>query len=161
LESIGYCQLCRRRHNWQQRTDAVTTAAVGQLAGCSRGIANHHFGSRDQLMARLAGTVQRRFTPRSRQRKGREHVLSVVDDYLALVCSSPRDMRVFPRLRAAAIGDEEPALRDTFAGRDALFRDCFADAIRRGLADGSIPAGIDLAASAVALVSRSLGDRRS
>ena len=31
---------------------AVTTAAVGELAGYSRGIVNHHFGSRDQLMAR-------------------------------------------------------------------------------------------------------------
>jgi AcrR family transcriptional regulator len=131
---------------------AVTTAAVGQLAGYSRGIVNHHFGSRDQLMASLAETAQSRFTPDPGERKGREHVLSVVDDYLSTACSSPRDMRVFLRLWAAAIGDEEPALRDAFARRDALFRDYFEDAITGGLADGSIPAGIDAAATAVALV---------
>lgn len=131
---------------------AVTTAAVGELAGYSRGIVNHHFGSRDQLMARLAETVQSRFAPDPGDRKGREHVLSVVDDYLALVCSSPRDMRVFLRLWAAAIGDEERALRDAFARRDALFRDYFEDAVTEGLADGSIAVGIDAAATAVALV---------
>ena len=44
------------------------------------------------------------------------------------------------------------ALRDAFARRDALFRDYFKDAITEGLSDGSIPAGIDAAATAVALV---------
>jgi AcrR family transcriptional regulator len=42
---------------------AVTTAAVGELAGYSRGIVNHQFGSRDGLMIRLAETAQARFTP--------------------------------------------------------------------------------------------------
>jgi AcrR family transcriptional regulator len=131
---------------------AVTTAAVGERAGYSRGIVNHHFGSRDQLMMRLAETAQGRFAPDPGPRRGREHVLSVVDDYLATVRSNPRDMCVFLRLWAAAIGDEEPSLRDAFARRDAFFRDYFEDAITEGLTDGSIRGDVDASATAVALV---------
>lgn len=131
---------------------AVTTAAVGELAGYSRGIVNHHFGSRDRLMARLAEAAQGRFAPDPGPKRGREHVLCVVDDYLATVRSDPRDMCVFLRLWAAAIGNEEPSLRDAFTRRDAFFRDYFEDAIAEGLADGSIHGDVDAAATAVALV---------
>lgn len=131
---------------------AVTTAAVGELAGYSRGIVNHHFGSRDQLMSRLTEAVQGRFAPDPGSRRGRERVLSVVGDYLALVRSSPQDMRVFLRLWAAAIGNEEPGLRDAFTRRDARFRDYLEDAISEGLADGSIPPGTDASATAAVLV---------
>ena len=131
---------------------AVTTAAVGELAGYSRGIVNHHFGSRDQLMSRLTEAVQGRFTPDPGARRGRERVLSVVGDYLALVRSSPQDMRVFLRLWAAAIGNEEPGLRDAFTRRDARFRDYLEDAISEGLADGSVPPGTDASATAAVLV---------
>ena len=131
---------------------AVTTAAVGERAGYSRGIVNHHFGSRDQLMVHLAEEAQSRFTPAPEGRRGRAHVLSVVDDYLGPVRATPRDMRVFLRLWAAAAGDEEPGLRDAFAARDAIFRDYFEAAIDEGVADATIRADLDAAATAAALV---------
>src|ERR1700761_265772 len=89
---------------------AVTMAAVGELAGYSRGIVNHHFGSRAELMVRLAEAAQRRFVPDPGGRRGREHVLRVVQDYLAMLDSSPRDLRVFLRLWAAVVGNDEPDL---------------------------------------------------
>ncbi|MBY8881078.1 TetR/AcrR family transcriptional regulator [Actinacidiphila acidipaludis] len=131
---------------------AVTTAAVGERAGYSRGIVNHQFGSRDQLMVRLAETVQGRFTPAPEGRRGRAHVLNVVDDYLGTVRSDARAMRVFLRLWAAAVGDEEPGLSAAFTRRDAFFRDYLRDALAEGRADGSVRADIDPAATAVALV---------
>ncbi len=131
---------------------AVTTAAVGEVAGYSRGIVNHHFGSRDQLMIRLAEATQRRFVPRREGERGGEHVLKVVDDYLTRLRDDPPLMRVFLRLWAAAIGGEEPGLRDAFTGRDEFFRDYFRDAIAEGVTDGSVRADIDPAAAAVAVV---------
>jgi AcrR family transcriptional regulator len=131
---------------------AVTTAAVGELAGYSRGIVNHQFGSRDGLMIRLAETAQARFTPNPRGLRGREHILDVVDAYLTGASSDPRQARVFLRLWAAAIGDEEPSLREAFTRRDAFFREHFEHAVAEGVADGTIRHDIDPASAAVALV---------
>jgi AcrR family transcriptional regulator len=103
---------------------AVTTAAVGELAGYSRGIVNHQFGSRDRLMIRLAETAQARFTP------------------------NPTGLRLW----AAAIGDEEPSLREAFTHRDAFFREHFEHAIAEGVTDGTIRTDIDPPSTAVALV---------
>jgi AcrR family transcriptional regulator len=131
---------------------AVTTAAVGRRAGYSRGIVNHHFGSRAAMMVRLAEEAQSRFAPSPEGRRGREHVLSVVGDYLGMLHSRPQDLRVFLRLWSAAVGDEEPSLRCAFAERDAAFRDYFEAAIAEGVAEGTIRADIDGAATAVGLV---------
>ena len=131
---------------------AVTTAAVGELAGYSRGIVNHQFGSRDGLMLRLAEEAQSRFTPNPGGLRGRAHVLGVVDAYLTETRANPRQGRVFLRLWAAAIGDEEPSLREAFTQRDAFFREHFEGAIAEGVADGTIRADIDPAGVAAALV---------
>lgn len=136
----------------EQGVRAITTSAVGTLAGYSRGIVNHQFGSRDGLMVHLAEMVQARFTPNPRGLRGREHVLGVIDAYLATIESDPRQVRVFLRLWAAAIGDEEPALREAFTRRDTLFRDHFEQAISEGIADGTIRADTNPAATALALV---------
>lgn len=130
---------------------AVTTAAVGELAGYSRGMVNYHFGTRDEMMARLSQMVQSRFAVDWGGRRGREHVLKLVDEYLKLARSRSRDMSVFLRLWAAAIGDEEPGLRDAYIQRDALMRGRFKDAILEGQADGTISAAIDPASAALAI----------
>lgn len=131
---------------------AVTTAAVGELAGYSRGIVNHHFGSRGEMMVRLAEEAQRRFRPSAGARRGRARVLGVVDQYLAMIRANSPELRVFLRLWAAAVGGEEPSLREQFTDRDALFRDYFIEAITEGQVDGSIRADLDPAATAIALV---------
>jgi AcrR family transcriptional regulator len=131
---------------------AVTTAAVGARAGYSRGIVNHHFGSRDALMVRLAAFAQGRFRPDPRVLRGRDHVTAVVDAYLAFSQAHPDDGRVFLRLWASAIGGEEPALRDAFVERDAQFCDVFAEALTDGIEDGTVRPDIDPRAAAVALV---------
>ena len=131
---------------------AVTTAAVGELAGYSRGIVNHQFGNRGGLMVRLAEIAQGRFTPNPTGLRGREHVLGVVDAYLAAAAGDPRQARVFLRLWAAAIGDEEPSLREAFTHRDAFFREHFEHAIAEGVTDGTIRADIDPPSAAAALV---------
>lgn len=136
----------------QQGVRAVTMAAAGERAGYSRGIVSHQFGSRDALMVRVAEAVQARFRPRAAGLRGGSRVLGVVDDYLMMVQTQPDDSRVFLRLWAAAVGDDEPALAAAFIRRDAAFRQVFATALVEGVADGSIPADIDVDATAASLV---------
>jgi AcrR family transcriptional regulator len=131
---------------------AVTTAAVGQRAGYSRGIVNHHFGSRDKLMMRLAEEAQGRFAPDPGDLPGRDRVLSVASSYLEVMRADGAVMRVFLRLWSAAVGDEEPSLTAAFRERDRHFRDYFAAAITDGRADGSVESNVDPAATATALV---------
>lgn len=130
----------------------MTTAAAGERAGYSRGIVSHHFGSRDALMVRLAEAVQTRFRPKGGELRGRDRVLSLVDDYLVTVETQPADSRVFLRLWAAAIGDEEPVLAEAFVDRDANFRRLFETALEEGITDGSIGEGTDVSATAASLV---------
>jgi AcrR family transcriptional regulator len=78
-------------------------------------------------------------------------VLGVVDAYLAAAAGDPRQARVFLRVWAAAIGDEEPSLREAFTHRDAFFRERFEQAIAEGVT-GTIRTDIDPPSAAAALV---------
>lgn len=131
---------------------SVTTAAVGERAGYSRGIVNHHFGSRDRLMARLAEASQGRFTPDTSGRTGRDRVLRTIEQYLTAMADDPGSMRVFLRLWTASVGAEEPSLGPAFADRDVEFRAYFIEAISDGHSDGSIGSHVDPEGTAVALV---------
>jgi AcrR family transcriptional regulator len=130
---------------------AVTLAAVGKEAGYSRGIVSHHFGSRRALMDAVAREVQGRFSPRASAGDGLHRVLDLVDAYLAALSERHRDAQVFLVLWTEAIASDED-LRPIFAERDEAFRTGMADAVRAGVADGSIRADADPAATAVVLV---------
>jgi hypothetical protein len=87
---------------------------------------------------------------------GLERVLGLVDAYLADLETRDLDARVFLVLWTEAIaGDEE--LRPVFAERDAAFRQGWADAVRAGVADGSIRPDADHGAVAVALAALTRG----
>jgi AcrR family transcriptional regulator len=135
---------------------AVTLAAVGAEAGYSRGIVSHHFGSRQALMDAVARDVQRRFAPRTATGPGRERILSLVDSYLGDLAERALDARVFLVLWTEAIASDEE-LRQVFAERDAAFRQGWADAVRAGVADGSIRADADPDGLAVALAALTRG----
>lgn len=79
-------------------------------------------------------------------------MLGVIDQYLAMIRSDAQELRVFLRLWAAAVGGEEPSLRDQFTDRDTLFRAYFEDAISEGQAEGSIRTDLDPTAVAIALI---------
>jgi AcrR family transcriptional regulator len=135
---------------------AVTLASVGAEAGYSRGIVSHHFGSRQALMDAVARDVQRRFAPHHLSGTGLERVLGLVDVYLADLAARDLDARVFLVLWTEAIASDEE-LRPVFAERDAAFRQGWEDAIRAGVADGSIGDGVDPEAAAVALAALTRG----
>ena len=136
---------------------AVTMAAVGEAAGYSRGIVNHQFGTREGLMTAVAKHAQSQFAPVAHELRGRERIVSDVGAYLAALRSGPRGASVFLRLWIAAIGGEEPGLRELFVERDASFRAYFAGKVTEGIEDGTIRPSVDAAAAAFAIVGQLRG----
>ncbi len=137
----------------RQGVEATSLAAIGDEAGYSRGLANHHFGSRAALVEQLARRGQRRFA------KGVEHlqaptvdtVVAVADTYLALFDDPNDDVRAFFVMRGGAIPLDAP-LRSIYAADDRRFRAGMERVIRRGQEAGTIRPDIDAAAFSALLV---------
>ena len=130
---------------------AVTVAATGARAGYSRGIVNHHFGSRRALLDALAREMQGRFSAPKTQGSGLARVLTLVDAYLDGLSERARDTQVFLVLWTEAIASD-PDLRPIFAERDEAFRASMGKAVAAGIADGTVRADADPEAAGVALV---------
>ena len=126
----------------------TTLAEIGQVAGYSRGLAHHYFGSKLELMRAVAKELDRRFAqrvlhPRPAGQRGLEAVLDYVEDYFDRVAGAGTDrMRtvlvlLFESLAAA------PELRPIVAGMSAASRSHLSERIAHGIADGSIRAELD------------------
>lgn len=129
---------------------AVSLAAVGEAAGYSRGIVNHHFGTKAQLLEELIGFTQQFDVPTDSP-TGLSRLTEFVETYLGgMHDRSPRS-EAFLKLWAESAG-AEPSLAPLFAERDAAFRDFLAQHIRDGVSDGSIADGVDPLLAAVAII---------
>lgn len=121
----------------------LTLAAAGTRAGFSRGIATHHFGSRQALLEALAVHLQEKFHPPEHPGgSGRAALLDLVDAYLAHGTTEPLASRAFLVLWAEVLASE-PTLRPVFAERDERFRALVASAVQAGVGDGSIRPNAD------------------
>lgn len=129
---------------------AVSLAAVGEAAGYSRGIVNHHFGSKARLLEELIRYTQQFDVPTdSPTALGR--LTQFVETYLGgMHDRSPRS-EAFLKLWTESAGGES-SLASLFAERDTAFRDFIAQLIRDGLSDGSIADGVDPHLAAVAII---------
>jgi len=129
---------------------AASLAAVGEAAGYSRGIVNHHFGSKARLLEELIKHTQQFDVPTDSP-TGLGRLTQFVEAYLGgLHERSPRS-EAFLKLWAESAG-AEPALAPLFAERDAWFREWLAQHVREGLSDGSIGQHVDPQIAAVALI---------
>lgn len=137
----------------RQGIEATSLAAIGEEAGYSRGLANHHFGTRAALIERLARRGQRRFA------RGVEHLeaptvetlVAVADTYLALFDDPNDDVRAFFVMRGGSIPLDSP-LRPVYAADDKRFRAGIERVIQRGQEAGTIRAEADPHAFATVLV---------
>jgi AcrR family transcriptional regulator len=129
---------------------AVSLAEVGRLAGYSRGIVHHHFGSRAQLLDAVVRDAQQFDVPDVGE-TGLQRVTAVVSTYVATLHERGDAGRAFLLLWAEAVGSD-PVLAPLFAERDAWFRGLLADHLRGGIADGSVRDGLDPDAIALTLV---------
>lgn len=134
---------------------AVSLAAVGEAAGYSRGIVNHHFGSKANLLEELIKHTQQFDVPTdSPTALGR--ITQFVEAYLNGMYERPARSEAFLKLWAESAG-AEPTLAPVFAERDAWFRDFLAQQIREGLSDGSIGGHVNPQFAAVTLIGQLRG----
>src|SRR5689334_12120980 len=100
---------------------SVSLAAVGEAAGYSRGIVNHHFGSQTQLLEELIKHTQKFDVP-SGASTGLSRLTQFVGAYLCGIRDRSPRSEAFLKLWTESAG-AEPSLAVLFAERDAQFRD--------------------------------------
>jgi AcrR family transcriptional regulator len=144
----------------ERGVDGASLATIGERAGASRGLATFHFGSKDALVARVAGSAQDRLTEVmlaavEGSSRGAEEVPGLawlrasVDTYLELFEHPTAADRVLIVMWGATFPSESSIEGMLDADRRAY--DGWAGLIRCGQRDGSIRPDLDAAASAVIL----------
>lgn len=115
---------------------SVSLADVGVAAGYSRGIVNHHFGTKTRLVAAVLEHSQNFAVPEDAG-TGLGRLTELIKTYLGVIRDRSPKPEAFLQLWAESMG-AEPALEPLFAERDSWFRNLLAAHIRDGIADGSI-----------------------
>jgi AcrR family transcriptional regulator len=136
--------------------DQTSLADVGEQAGYSRGLVNHHFGSKAALVERLAQRSQLDFVSRLAEFDGDEVdvLVGFTRSYLAAICGQSDEARAFFVMWGAAL-PEEAGLQSVIAARDAQFRFGIESLLQLGQQKKTINNGIDpggLAAVVVAML---------
>lgn len=143
----------------EQGAGRTSLAQIGERAGFSRGIVNHHFGTKAELVRRVITESRRRFGESITgdiEGSGLDALLAIADAYI-------RDMAVDdPAYRSILVMWAEAAgagsdLRPSFVDGDREFRAVVRDMVRRGVADGSIRADVNPDAVAAGLVAQLRG----
>jgi AcrR family transcriptional regulator len=135
--------------------EQTSLAEIGEEAGYSRGLVNHHFGSKAVLVERLAARAQSRFVAQLLPSGGGgeiEALVGMARTYLEIAGrDSTTGSRAFLVMWGAAL-PADAALRPVFVAGDARFRDGVAEVVRAGQSNATIDAAVDPADFAVGLV---------
>lgn len=134
----------------------VSLADVGVEAGYSRGIVTHQFGTKEEMLRRLAEYAQEDFGPPAEHLTGLDRLVAVADAYLEHVFRAEAVTHAFLLLWTETL-TSQAGLRETFRQRDATFRDALARYIAEGIRDGDIRSSVDPRAAALVLVGQLRG----
>ena len=137
----------------QQGITATSLAQIGERAGYSRGLVNHHFGNKDALIARLAGRAQDWFARRTAETtatSGREAILATIDTYLEISLGGNKSARAFLVMWGASF--PEDASIEGLSENDTRARAGFAEMIVAAQSDGSINSDINPKATATIIL---------
>ncbi|PRY38209.1 TetR/AcrR family transcriptional regulator [Umezawaea tangerina] len=116
---------------------SMTLARVGERAGYSRGIVNHHFGTKQALLEALAHATQSGFVPGvDRFEPGLDRLLAVVEGYVGALGDISVISRAFLLLWAES--STTPELTDLFRARDEGFRSRLRADVEAGIAEGRV-----------------------
>ncbi|MEM7100474.1 MAG: TetR/AcrR family transcriptional regulator [Pseudomonadota bacterium] len=127
----------------EQGIEKTSLAQIGELAGYSRGLVNHHFGSKNALLARLSERMQRDFAKsqgESRQRNGLETLLRTVDQYFRMKHARGTRGGTFFLIWANAINAQD---NTSFSRTEEVARDQIKRILQVGLEDGSISSSVN------------------
>jgi AcrR family transcriptional regulator len=124
--------------------DQTSLADVGKHAGYSRGLVNHHFGSKATLVERLAQRSQLDFLRQLAEFDGDEvdALVGLARSYLAATCGPSHEARAFFVMWGSAL-PEEAGLQSVMAARDAQFRSSVESLVRLGQQKKTINTGFD------------------
>jgi AcrR family transcriptional regulator len=133
--------------------DQTSLADIGKQAGYSRGLVNHHFGSKATLVERLAQRSQRDFVAGLADFDGDEvdALVMLAGTYLdkrGLKFDAPRAFFV---MWGAAL-PEEATLREVMAAGDARFRFAVESLVRLGQQNKTVTADVDAGGVAAVIV---------
>jgi AcrR family transcriptional regulator len=133
--------------------ESTSLADIGAEAGYSRGLSNHHFGSRAALVERLAARSQQVFVAGLAElhQADVQAALAIADIYFDLVSLGSDATRAFFVMWGASFAEEAP-LRAIFVEDDARFRRGIETLVRAGQDHKTINADADPAGFAVAFV---------
>ncbi len=139
---------------------AVTFDRVGALAGYSRGLAAHKFGSKDGLVRAVIGFVTARVQQQVDARLAGyadpvDRLLNWTDVMLAEVAADPL-LRAYFVMMAAAVGNRAEIRTEFLAAHEGV-RAELRSMIEEGQRAGSIAAQVDADALALAIGSLHLG----
>jgi AcrR family transcriptional regulator len=139
----------------ERGVEGTSLADIGEAAGYSRGLANHHFGSRAGLVERLARRGVRRFVRAleagERPTPGPDAVLAFAEAYLALFDPPGDDVRAFFVMRGTALPHDAP-LREVFAADDRRVRHDLVRLVEAGRRAGTVADDVDAEAFATMLI---------
>lgn len=127
----------------RQGIEKASLAQIGELAGYSRGLVNHHFGSKTELLARLAERMQRGFAKSLQgngDASGLTMLLTMVERYFRMKHKRGTRGGTFFLIWANAISveDNRGFLKSEEAGRNQIKR-----MVQIGLDDGSITSNVN------------------
>jgi AcrR family transcriptional regulator len=137
----------------QRGVDQTSLADVGQEAGYSRGLVNHHFGTKATLVERLARRTQAGFVSAHGEVDGDaiDILVALAERYLAMIDRDGDAARAFFVMWGAAL-PSDASLRSVFAADDAQFRQGVEAILQHGRDAKSVAADVDVRAGAVAFV---------
>jgi AcrR family transcriptional regulator len=135
---------------------SLTLAKVGERAGYSRGIVNHHFGSKQALVEALGHATQNGFVPGiDRIAPGLERLLTVIERYIGALGNVTVISRAFLLLWAEAA--TAPELTAIFRARDEGFRTNLRADVAAAIAEGSVRTDTDPGDVAIAIMGQLRG----
>ena len=140
---------------------SMTFAAIAERAGYSRGLVTARFGSKAGLVEALikrvwGGLRDAGIVPLAAGRDGLDSLVGLIDGIHQQAVTNHRDMRAMNALIFEALSADDDLRHRMAAFHDAM-RAEIADAVRRGIEDGSVRATVDPDRSAVVVTSALVG----
>lgn len=138
--------------------EKTTLAAIGQRAGYSHGLVTRRFGSKDGLLLALlqkmvSEWMEQDILPVFRERSGVDSLHALVGGIRRSVEHDPAAMRALYTLMFEALKPEPAVLHDRMESIHRNQRAWLAEAIARGIADGTVRAAVEATATSHLVVS--------
>ena len=135
----------------QKGVNGMTLSEVGEMAGYSRGLVSHHYGSREAFLRVVAQSLRQRFVDAEQQthhEPGLDALIANVELYLSGTGPTSRAVNVM--LTEAIVGGG--SLLEDMRAFTATSRKFFANQIRQGIERGEMRKDLDPDAQAVMIL---------